>query len=124
MSSQLEEFKSAVYYWVAQIPKGKVTSYGYIARLAGYPRHARHVSKALGSADKSLNLPWQRVIGSTGKIAFSADSNGYAQQVALLEQEGVTITNGKVNLKQFAWQFVENQVTNDNKAFNPESFFK
>lgn len=120
MSSQLEDFQLAVYYWVKQIPKGKVTSYGQIARLAGYPRHARHVSKALGSADKSLKVPWQRVIGSTGKIAFKPDSNGYGKQVALLEKEGVMIKKGRIDLKQFGWEIVNN----DKSDLSPEEFFK
>ncbi|NVJ68155.1 MAG: methylated-DNA--[protein]-cysteine S-methyltransferase [Gammaproteobacteria bacterium] len=120
MSSQLDNFKQAVYFWVAQIPKGKVASYGQIARLAGYPRHARHVSKALGSADKSLKLPWQRVIAASGKIAFDKDSDGYARQSNLLQKEGVKIIKGKIDLKQFGWQIVEN----DNSDLSPEEFFK
>lgn len=120
MGSQLEDFQQAVYYWVKQIPYGKVTSYGQIARLAGFPRHARHVSKALGSADKSLKLPWQRVIGSTGKIAFKPDSNGYAKQISLLEKEGVILKKGKVDLKQFGWEIV----TSDKNEISPEEFFK
>lgn len=124
MSERLNDFKQAVYYWVAQIPKGKVASYGQIARLAGYPRHARHVSKALGSADKNLKLPWQRVIAASGKIAFDTDSDGYAKQEALLKKEGVLIYKGKINLQQFGWQIVNNDNTHQRSDFSPEEFFK
>ncbi len=124
MNSQLQDFQQAVYYWIAQIPKGKVASYGQIARLAGYPRHARHVSKALGSADKSLKLPWQRVIAASGKIAFKIDSDGFSKQEYLLKKEGVTVNKGKIDLKQFGWEIVENTNQETNKDFSPEEFFK
>ncbi len=124
MSSQLEDFRKIVYYWVQQIPKGKVTSYGQIAKLAGYPRHARHVSKALGAADKALNLPWFRVIAASGKIAFDKDSDGYAKQEALLKKEGIVVKKGKIDLQQFAWEVVDNKEQNANKDFSPEEFFR
>ncbi|WP_223670895.1 MGMT family protein [Kangiella shandongensis] len=104
MSSNMEHFRQQVYFWVKQIPKGQVTSYGTIAKLAGFPRHARHVSKALGSAPDRQRLPWQRVIGADGKIAFSPDSDHYAIQQKLLQQEGVIVKKGKVDLKLFAWR--------------------
>ncbi|WP_251358139.1 MGMT family protein [Kangiella sp. TOML190] len=120
MTSHMEYFRQQVYLCVAQIPAGKVASYGQIARLAGFPRHARHVSKALGAADKSLQLPWQRVIGANGRIAFKADSDHYARQAALLKKEGVKIINGKINMQQFAWQYVKDKQSD----FRPEEFFK
>lgn len=104
MSSRMDEFRQQVYYWVQQIPTGQVTSYGNIAKLAGFPRHARHVSKALGSAPDRINIPWHRVIGADGKIAFDSDSDHYATQQKLLQDEGVAVIKGKVNLKKFAWQ--------------------
>ncbi len=126
MTTQSEHFQQQVYYWVKQIPYGKVAYYGQIARLAGFPRHARHVSKALGKADKSLKLPWYRVIGrgtgSNGKIAFDTDSDSYAKQQHLLEQEGIKIIQGKINLQQFGWSPVEQTV--DTGDLTPEEFFK
>lgn len=119
MASQMEQFREAVYYWVAQIPKGKVASYGQIARLAGFPRHARHVSKALGQA-RDLKLPWHRVIGANGKIAFNPDSDHYATQLHLLQQESIPFKKDKIDMKQFGWAIVEDNM----KEFSPEAFFK
>lgn len=50
---------------VAQIPQGKVATYGQIARLAGYPRHARFVGQCLHDTP----VPWQRVINGQGKVS-------------------------------------------------------
>ncbi|AUD78123.1 DNA-binding protein [Kangiella profundi] len=96
-SDRMQHFRKQVYYWVKQIPYGKVSSYGRIAKLAGFPRHARHVSKALGLAHSDLKLPWHRVIGSDGQIAFNADNPYYAEQRQRLKKEGVRFIKGKVD---------------------------
>ncbi|AOE50633.1 MGMT family protein [Kangiella sediminilitoris] len=125
MTSRMDHFRQQVYYWVKKIPKGKVTSYGAIAKLAGFPRHARHVSKALGSAPDRKSLPWQRVIGADGKIAFHPDSDHYALQQTLLQKEGIRVINGKVDMKRFSWesplQQSEHQTENNMRA---EEFFR
>lgn len=77
-------------------------SYGEVARAAGFPRHARMVSKAMGRS-RSRNgsrtgtpLPWYRVVRSDRTLAFDPGSEAYKKQKTLLEQEGVQIINGKV----------------------------
>mgnify|MGYP000138458360 CR=1 FL=1 len=127
MSERMEDFKQQVYYWVSKIPKGKVTSYGAIAKLSGFPRHARHVSKALGAAPNRKQLPWQRVIGADGKIAFNPDSDHFAIQQTLLEQEGVKVVKGKVDLKQYAWEHPLEGKANSSKnkkGMQAEEFFR
>ena len=69
-------------------------SYGEVARAAGFPRHARMVSKAMARCAESL--PWHRVVKSDRTLAFEAGSEHYKQQRALLEKEGVQVMNGKV----------------------------
>ena len=69
-------------------------SYGQVARIAGYPRHARMVSKAMSRSVDSL--PWYRVIKSDRTLAFEPGSDAYNKQQALLENEGVQFINGKV----------------------------
>ena len=123
MSESMQHFRQQVYFWVKQIPKGTVASYGDIAKLAGFPRHARHVSKALGAADRSLRLPWHRVIGANGKIAFTSDSDSFATQQYLLEQEGLVFNKGKINMKQFAWQPVQHEQSTITDLM-AEEFFK
>lgn len=116
---RMQHFRQQVYYWVKLIPSGKVSSYGQIAKLAGFPRHARHVSKALGIAGKDLQLPWFRVIGSNGRIAFHTDSIHYSEQLNRLKKEGIIFVKGKV-LSDFFWA---PHATGDGN-FSAEEFFK
>jgi len=69
-------------------------SYGEVARAAGYPRHARMVSKAMSRSAEPL--PWYRVVRSDRTLAFEPGSDSYNKQQALLENEGVQFINGKV----------------------------
>lgn len=88
-----------VYNIVAQIPTGYVLTYGCIAELAGWPRHARLVGRALKHAPKHLGLPCHRVVNSQGRTA-----PGWAEQVELLRQEGVAFRpNGLIDLSTSLW---------------------
>jgi len=69
-------------------------SYGEVARAAGYPRHARMVSKAMSRSAEPL--PWYRVVRSDRTLAFEAGSAAYKKQRESLEKEGVQFINGKV----------------------------
>ena len=99
----MQAFQDAVLYILGQIPKGKVTSYGKIAKLAGYPNHSRHVGKILAQLPKDTELPWHRVINGQGKISFPEGSERYKYQQRLLQGEEVHFLNGKVNLKKYGW---------------------
>jgi len=94
MSYSQTAFDTAVWTIVAKIKPGRVMSYIEVARAAGFPRHARMVSKALQRAIQPL--PWHRVVRSDRTLAFSPDSCSYQQQKDLLAQEGVQLINGKV----------------------------
>ena len=101
----ISDFTNSVIKIIKQIPKGKVTTYGNIAILAGNPRSARQVSWILHSSSKKYDLPWHRVINSKGLIAMKS-VDGKNTQKELLEKEGVEfISDFKVNLKEFLWQF-------------------
>ena len=89
---------------VAIIPPGKVASYGQIAQLAGIPRGARMVGRALGRAPAELKLPWHRVLNAQGKIALPPDSRGYQRQQEQLQQEGIEVKSGRVDLNRFGWR--------------------
>ncbi|KAH8109635.1 6-O-methylguanine DNA methyltransferase [Phellopilus nigrolimitatus] len=69
------EFHAAVYHVVRQIPFGKATSYGHVAKLIGLPRHARHVGQALKFLNAEADVPWQRVVASSWQdlIAWAWD---------------------------------------------------
>jgi len=88
---------------VAAIPAGRVSTYGDVAQLAGLPRGARQVGRALGQAPAALSLPWFRVIGAGGRIALPKGTKGYRIQISKLRAEGVAVGNGRVRLPAFQW---------------------
>jgi O(6)-alkylguanine repair protein YbaZ len=89
---------------IAQIPEGNIAGYGHIATLAGLPGRARMVGKVIGLAPKELQLPWQRVLRSSGEIAFTAHSTMANKQAQLLRQEGVMVENNRVRMSIYQWQ--------------------
>lgn len=84
---------------VQQIPYGQVASYGQIADLAGLPGRSRLVSKALRHS--TTELPWYRVVRSSGQIAFPAGSTEAQEQRALLVAEGILLRGNKVHTEYF-----------------------
>ena len=85
---------------VSQIPCGKVTTYGHIALLAGWPSHARMVGRTLRYTPGADKLPCHRVVNKMGRTA-----PGWKRQRILLEDEGVTFkANGHVDMGRFLWE--------------------
>jgi methylated-DNA-protein-cysteine methyltransferase-like protein len=100
---QPTSFHQSIVKTIKRIPRGKVATYGQIALLAGDPRAARQVSRALHSSSDKEGLPWHRVINSRGQISLPLGS-GHELQRALLEAEGVTFKlDGSIDLKRFLW---------------------
>jgi methylated-DNA-protein-cysteine methyltransferase-like protein len=89
---------------ICDIPPGKVASYGQIAEIAGIPRGARQVGYALRHSPSGHSVPWYRVITSSGKIAFESGSRAYREQVKRLKMDGVTVLEGKVDMRRYRWQ--------------------
>lgn len=89
---------------VASIPKGKVAAYGQIAKLAGFPNHARYVGATLKNLPNNTKLPWHRVLSAKREISFPLDSEHYKIQRELLIAEGVLFKNNKVAKANFAWK--------------------
>jgi len=101
MNKNYERF----YAVIKKIPKGKVATYGQIARLAGLPRHARHVGFALAELDEGAKLPWQRVVNAGGRVSRREHPNSERLQRALLEREKVEFgPSGRIELARFAWR--------------------
>ena len=89
---------------IKDIPRGKVISYGGVARLAGIPNGARLVVRVLHSSSGKHALPWWRVVKGDGSIAM-ADETGGAEQRDKLETEGIGfLPDGRVNMDIHAWQ--------------------
>jgi methylated-DNA-protein-cysteine methyltransferase related protein len=86
----------AIWHVIAMIPRGRVSTYGEVARAAGFPGHARQTAYALRMAPKDLHLPWQRVLGAGGRIVFPAGSADFREQARRLRGEGVRVVNGRV----------------------------
>ena len=94
MSGPQNKFDLAIWKVVSSIQPGRVMSYGEVARLAGYPKHARMVSKSMGRSKEPL--PWHRVVKSNRTLAFEPGGEMYQKQQALLESEAVFIVDGTV----------------------------
>jgi methylated-DNA-protein-cysteine methyltransferase-like protein len=86
----------AIWDVVAQIPPGTVSTYGDVARAAGLPGRARQTGYALKHTPEGLHLPWHRVVGAGGKIAFAPGSSAFREQARRLRGEGVRVENGRV----------------------------
>ena len=89
---------------IRDIPEGTVASYGQVAEVAGIPRGARQVAYALRHSPRELELPWHRILRSSGKSAFEPDSRHFRMQCKRLVEEGVAVLNGKVDMKRYRWQ--------------------
>src|SRR5215213_11323042 len=87
----------AIWEVVSAIPAGQVSTYGAVARAAGLPGRARQTGYALKVAPAEMSLPWHRVVGANGRIAFAKSSRAYKEQVARLRMEGVLVRNGYVS---------------------------
>ncbi|MFK8019204.1 MAG: MGMT family protein [Pseudomonadales bacterium] len=98
-----DERNQRIWQVIASIPKGRVATYGQIAHLAELGNGARQVGRALGNLPGGSKLPWFRVINSQGKISLP-EGPAYDRQVDLLAREGVTLVNGRINLKNYRWQ--------------------
>jgi len=86
----------AIWNVVASIPRGKVATYGGVARAAGLPGRARQTGYALRNMPEGLNLPWHRVLGAGGRIVFPKSSRHFKEQATRLRAEGVLVKDGRV----------------------------
>jgi methylated-DNA-protein-cysteine methyltransferase-like protein len=87
----------AIWHAVCAIPRGQVSTYGAVARAAGFPGRARQAGFALRVGPKALNLPWHRVVGAGGRIVFPKSSPEHREQARRLRSEGVAVENGRVS---------------------------
>ncbi|KAJ5499490.1 Winged helix-turn-helix transcription repressor DNA-binding [Penicillium expansum] len=114
-SEEAEWWANAVYEAIQEVPRGKVTSYGHIARLLGEPQRPRQVGVCLkvlaspesGSHFNSNTVPWQRVINSKGMISHRGPGSAERQAEALA-QEGVEVTTDSmgemyVDFSRYGW---------------------
>ena len=88
---------------VRRVPRGRVATYGLVARLAGFPNQPRLVGYALRHATD--DVPWHRVINARGRISPRADPGSIPLQRLLLEAEGIEFgVGGRIDLERYLWK--------------------
>ncbi len=96
--------RESIYAIVSQIPRGQVSTYGQVARLAGLPGQARQVGYALAALPAGREVPWHRVVNARGEISARADPLFEGIQRDLLAQEGVVFgVDGRIPLSRHLW---------------------
>ena len=99
----MSHFKEKVYKICRSIPKGKVATYGQLARLAGKPKAARAVGSFMKNNPDAPIVPCHRVVASDGKLTGYSGIGGIAKKKKMLLDEGVCFKNNKVNLSVSRW---------------------
>lgn len=92
-----------IYEAVKKIPRGQVATYAQIAELAGNKKMARAVGNALRHNPNPGEIPCHRVVNGKGELSGAFAFGGEDIQAKLLEEEGVEIENGKVDLKKYGY---------------------
>jgi methylated-DNA-protein-cysteine methyltransferase-like protein len=94
-----------IYKVAKRIPRGRVATYGQIAHMVGMPKAARQVGyamAALGRGAPRLDVPWHRVVNAKGESSIGGE------QIERLKAEGVVFdANGRIDLRRFGWQEIE-----------------
>lgn len=94
-----------IYEVVSRIPKGKVATYGLVARMAGNPRWSRVVGYALHNNPAPGVIPCHRVVNREGKVAEGFAFGGSAIQRKMLEDEGIVFeADGHIDLEKYLWK--------------------
>lgn len=100
-----KNFFENVYDLVKKVPKGKVVTYGEIAREIGNKRMARQVGWALHVNPEPGVIPCHRVVNRFGKLSSAFAFGGVNRQAELLRAEGVEVEDDKVDLKRYGYYF-------------------
>lgn len=98
-------FFERVYAVARQIPYGKVTSYGAIAKVLGSARSARMVGWAMNAAHNLEDVPAHRVVNRKGLLTGKHHFDGTHLMQQLLESEGIAVVNNQiVNFEKVFWE--------------------
>ncbi|MCF8104441.1 MAG: MGMT family protein [Desulfohalobiaceae bacterium] len=96
-------FSIQVKKFIQMIPRGRVTTYGLLARSAGNRRAARQVVRILHACSSREDLPWHRVVNRGGRIALPR-FRGYELQKSLLEAEGIVfLDDERIDFGHYLW---------------------
>lgn len=97
-------FDQAVYEYLKTVPRGKVVTYGMIARAIGRPKTSRLVGNALHRNPTPVVVPCHRVVNREGRLAPAFAFGGLDMQAQLLRAEGVEVISGYVDLGKYLWE--------------------
>lgn len=103
MSTRATSFRERVYAAAAKIPRGKVATYGQIARLAGAPNAARAVGGYMARNQDTQQCPCHRVVGARGALVGYAYGGLEIKRKKLFD-EGVSFSGARVNLEKSGWR--------------------
>jgi methylated-DNA-protein-cysteine methyltransferase related protein len=104
MAAERSTFAHAVRRAVRSVPAGRVTTYGRVAEAAGRPGAARAAGAVLRALPEGTNVPWWRVVDRRGEITIPRSGHADALQRALLEAEGVRLSDaGRIELERYGW---------------------
>lgn len=96
-------FRDTVYELTKQIPKGKVATYGQLARLAGSPKAARAIGMCMKTNPNAPHTPCHRVVAANGKLTGYSGGDGISTKKKMLLAEGVCFIGEQVDLSQSRW---------------------
>ena len=96
--------KQKVYELLQTIPRGKVTTYGDIAKILGNKAWARAVGNALHDNPDGDNYPCYKVVNSEGKLSCAYAFGGLEEQKRRLEKDGIVVKNGRVDLARYRYR--------------------
>ena len=96
----MDHFKSQVFLILNEVPKGECIAYGELAKMAGFPGHARQVGFLMKKLPKDTKLPWHRVVNSQRKISFAENTDAYLRQRNKLENEGWIVVGNKLTVNE------------------------
>jgi methylated-DNA-protein-cysteine methyltransferase-like protein len=96
-----------VYRLVKKIPRGRVTTYGELARALRLPGGARAVGYAMAACPRGRAIPWQRVVGAGGRLLIREPIAGLQRR--LLESEGIAVGARTIDMKRHGWSPPKNR---------------
>jgi methylated-DNA-protein-cysteine methyltransferase-like protein len=103
-----------VYALVKKIPRGRITTYGQIAKSLKLPGGARTAGRAMAACPSGQGIPWHRVVGAGGKLLIREPYAGLQRK--LLESEGLEVAEKRIrNFPAFQWRHAGTKTTKESK---------
>lgn len=99
--------REALYLALAQVPAGKVVSYGQLADLAGLGRAARWVGSTLAQLPDGTRLPWHRVVGTGGRLSLPAGTPAGDEQPFGAQAGALLVEGNRVDIRRHGWRPTE-----------------